>query len=109
MLAAHSLAEREALERRLAAEMPADWEQFEPGLRQAYADIDRQGFCSVIGAWRPTLSAVAVPMRESVAGLRIAFNLTTTSYTTSEDVLLNDLGPRLVELVRRTENKLGQH
>lgn len=109
LLAAHKPAEREALERRLATEMPVDWERFEPDLRQAYADIDRRGFCSVIGAWRPTLSAVAVPMRGSVAGLRIAFNLTTMSYATSEDALLNDLGPRLVEVVRRTEAKLGQH
>ena len=109
LLAAHRPAEREALEKRLAQEMPADWERFEPGLRQAYADIDRQGFCSVVGDWRPTLAAVAVPMRCSVVGLRLAFNLTTMAYATSHDTLQNDLGPRLVELVRRTEAKLGQH
>lgn len=107
LLYAHRGPERTQLEHRLQKSLPADWESWSDALRQAYAHIDAKGFCVVAGDWRPTLAAVAVPMKAQVNGMHLAFNLTVPSYTTDRDRLEQDLGPRLVELVRSIEQKLG--
>jgi DNA-binding IclR family transcriptional regulator len=108
LLHAHGDAERMFIEHRLQQAMPQEWETYEVGLKEAYRQIDRLGFCIVAGDWRPTLAAVAVPMKHPVMGMQLAFNLTVPSYATNEEQLTRDLGPRLVELVRRIEQKLGK-
>jgi DNA-binding IclR family transcriptional regulator len=108
LLHAHGDAERAVLERRLQQSMPQEWETYGTGLVRAYEQIDQMGFCIVAGEWRPTLAAVAVPMKHPVAGMHLAFNLTVPSYATDEEQLVRDLGPRLLELVRRIEQKLGK-
>jgi len=108
LLHAHGAAERSALERRLQHETPEEWTAFEAGLRRADEEIDRTGFCTVAGDWRPTLAAVAVPMQHQVSGMHLAFSVTVPSYATDEQRLREDLGPRLVELVRRAEQKMGK-
>jgi len=101
-------AERAALQQRLAQALPDDWQRYGENALQAGEQIARQGFCIATGDWRPTLAAVAVSMRGPVGGMRLAFNLTLPSYATSEAQLRDDLGPRLVDLVRTAEQKLGQ-
>lgn len=108
LLHAHGEAERAVLERRLQQTMPQEWETYGSGLKHAYRQIEQMGFCIVAGDWRPTLAAVAVPMNHSVAGMHLAFNLTVPSYATDQKQLTRELGPRLVELVRRIEQKLGK-
>lgn len=107
LLYAHRGAERTLLEKRLQKSLPGEWELWSDALRQAYADIDEKGFCVVAGDWRPTLAAVAVPMKAQVNGMHLAFNLTVPSYATDRTRLEQDLGPRLVELVRSIEQKIG--
>ncbi len=109
LLAAHDEAERTAVERRLAVEMPEEWAQFQDGAARAREEIRTLGFCIVAGDWKQTLAAVAVPMSLSVAGLPLAFNLTVPSFSTTREQLTEDLGPRLVELVRRAEQQLGRN
>lgn len=107
LLHAHAPAERAALERQLQQASPQDWIEHCGGLAEAHAQIDERGFCIVAGAWRPTLAAVGVPMNGQVHGLHLAFNLTLPSYAASRSRLVRQLGPRLVELVRNIEVRLG--
>lgn len=107
ILHATPAAERELLEARLQLTFPEDWEKFRPAIVQAHQQIDQHGYCAAIGEWRSGLSAVAAPLRKRVHGLPLAINLTVPSFSTSPEQLADDLGPRLVALVRGVEYKLG--
>ena len=99
--------ERTLILKRLQQAYPDDWEKFRPGLDTAFSEIDTLGFCVVAGDWRPTLAAVAVPMKGEVNGMSLALNLTVPSYATDRSRLEKDLGPRLLGLVHNIEYKLG--
>lgn len=107
LLYAHAPADRRLLERRLQQVFPEDWAACADSLPLADQEIQSNGFCVVVGAWRPTLAAVAVPMKNPVNGMHLAFNITVPSYAADRTRLAQDLGPRLVELVRGIEQKLG--
>ena len=107
VLRAHPEAERAVLEKRLRQALPQEWEAHASGLRRAYAEIGKRGFCTVVGEWRQTLAAVAVPMKAPLHGLHLAFSVTVPSYSDEAAALQTSIGPRLVELVRRVEATLG--
>ncbi len=107
LLRAHPAPERAALERKLQESLPEEWQAHGASLPRAYREIEQHGFCVVAGDWRPTLAAVAVPMKLQVHGLHAAINLTVPAYATDERRLMRDLGPRLVEMVRNIESRLG--
>ena len=67
----------------------------------AYGEIDEKGWCTVAGDWQRTLEAVAVPMSAPLHGLRLAFSVTVPSYSAEAKKLDTDIGPRLLEMVRR--------
>lgn len=56
-------------------------------LPAAYDEIATKGFCTVEGDWRPTLAAVATPLRHPVAGLGLAVNLTVPTYAATPEHL----------------------
>jgi DNA-binding IclR family transcriptional regulator len=107
LLYAHQGAERTLLESRLQNAFPEDWDSCSGAVRDAYREIDASGFCVVAGDWRPSLAAVAVPMKAQVNGMHLAFNITVPSYATDRSRLTQDLGPRLVELVHSVEHRMG--
>ncbi|MFA5488252.1 MAG: IclR family transcriptional regulator [Candidimonas sp.] len=100
-------AERNSVLKQLQRHLPQEWARHEDGVAQAFKDIEARGFCSVAGAWRSSLAAVAVPLSTPVNGMSLAFNLTVSSHTTSLQDLHEDLGPRLLALVQGIEGKLG--
>ena len=57
--------------------------------------------------WQPSLAAVAVPMKSTLNGMALAFNLTVPAHATGRRQLERSLGPKLVGLVRDIEYKLG--
>lgn len=99
--------ERALVLKRLEESQPEDWTAFSQAAAQAQEQIAARDFCVVSGDWQPTLAAVGVPMRMPVNGMALAFNLTVPSYSTDIDQLERSLGPRLVDLVRSVEFKLG--
>ncbi|AEC21527.1 transcriptional regulator [Pusillimonas sp. T7-7] len=99
--------ERDMVLKQLQRHEPGEWQENKEGLESAFAEIKRSGFCVVRGAWRSTLAAVAVPMQQPVNGMHLAFNLTVSSFSTTDDVLQHDLGPRLLSLVHNIEDMMG--
>lgn len=99
--------ERTAIIKYLRVTHPDEWKKFGQSVEVAFAEIDSMGFCIVAGDWRPTLAAVAVPMKGEVNGMPLAFNLTIPSYSTDRKQLEKDFGPRLLNLVRNIEYKLS--
>ncbi len=88
--------------------LPQEWAQHREGVTQAFEDIEKHGFCSVAGAWRSSLAAVAVPLGTPINGMSLAFNLTVPSHGTTSQDLYDDLGPRLLALVQGIEAMLGE-
>jgi len=101
-------AERAAVLKQLRRAEPQDWERHGADLDASFAEIEQMGFCLVRGAWRSTIAAVAVPMHKAVSGMHLAFNLTVPSFSTTDDVLRQDFGPRLLGLVHSIEDMIGQ-
>jgi DNA-binding IclR family transcriptional regulator len=99
--------ERDMVMQRLMETQPDDWQKYKEGVASAHAEIAQRDFCVVAGDWRASLAAVAVPMKASVNGMRLAFNLTVPAFSTDAQQLERSLGPRLVALVRGIEYKLG--
>ncbi|TEA78213.1 IclR family transcriptional regulator [Allopusillimonas ginsengisoli] len=99
--------ERALVLERLQATHTDEWDTYHSRLEGSFAEIDEHGFCLVEGDWRPTLAAVAVPMKASINGMRLAFNLTLPRYAVDRQQLMTDLGPRLLDLVHKMEHLLG--
>ena len=102
-LAALPPTERSPVIERIAARMgPERWPDIEREINQAQADIREQGFCCNLGSWRPDVHSVGVPFNIPQADLPpLAFNCGGPSYLLPRERLEQDLGPRLVEMVRR--------
>lgn len=107
LLYAHGKPERARIVRHMQQNHAQEWEKFGARLETAFAEIESMGFCIVAGDWRPTLAAVAVPVKGEINGLPLAFNLTVPSYATDRKQLEQNLGPRLLGLVQNIEHKLG--
>ncbi len=65
-----------------------------------------EGF-TIEGELRREIYAVGVPMRRTVDGEVVAFNCGVPSFMVKDGQLENDIGPRLVALVRKIEGWLG--
>ncbi len=107
LLYAHDPLERDLICARLADEYPEDWARYEPGMRDAFEQIRGRGFCVVAGDWNRALCAVGVPVRARINGSPLAFNLTVPAYATDDKYLIEVLGPRLCELVRNVDYRMG--
>ncbi|HXZ52107.1 MAG TPA: IclR family transcriptional regulator [Burkholderiales bacterium] len=108
-LAACTPAEREAVLNQIKVKEPELHRKFRPAIDKSLEDIRGRGFCVSIGELRREVSAVAVPMRRTVDGEIIAFNCGVPSFALKKGQLEDDIGPRLVAMVRNVEAALGIH
>jgi len=108
-LAACTPAEREAVLNHIKVKEPELHRKFRPAIDKSLEDIRSRGFCVSIGELRREVSAVAVPMRRTVDGEIIAFNCGVPSFALKKGQLEDDIGPRLVAMVRNIEAALGIH
>ena len=81
----------------------------ERGLTLRLAPFRLRGFCASSGELRREVHAVGVPMRRTVDGEIVAFNCTVPAFMVKKGQLEEDLGPRLVAMVRNVEAALGLH
>ena len=58
---------------------------------------------------RREVYAVGVPMRRTVDGEIVAFNCSVPAFLLKKGQLEDDIGPRLVAMVRNIEATLGLH
>jgi DNA-binding IclR family transcriptional regulator len=108
-LAACTPAEREAVLNQIKVKEPELHRKFRPAIDKSLEDIRSRGFCVSIGELRREVSGVAVPMRRTVDGEIIAFNCGVPSFALKKGQLEEDIGPRLVAMVRNVEAALGIH
>lgn len=106
LLAALPEGERQYLLDHIAKHDPALWPKIRSGIEQAVEDLGTRGFTTSIGDWQSDVHAVGVPMTPPDGSSILAFNCGGPSFLFERKKLLNDLGPRLVNLARNVEAAL---
>jgi DNA-binding IclR family transcriptional regulator len=108
-LAACTPPEREAVLNQIMVKDPESHRKFRPAIDKSLDDYRGRGFCLSLGELRREVYAVGVPMRRSVDGEIVAFNCGVPAFTLKKGQLEDDIGPRLVAMVRNIEAALGMH
>jgi len=108
-LAACTPPEREAVLNQMKVKEPELHRKHRPQMDKAIEDIRMRGFCVSYGELRREIHSVGVPMRRTVDGEIVAFNCSVPSFVLKKGQLEEDLGPRLVAMVRNIEAGLGMH
>jgi DNA-binding IclR family transcriptional regulator len=108
-LAACMPPEREALLNQMKVKEPEMLRRFRAQIDKALEDVRRRGFCSSQGELRREVHAVGVPMRRLVDGEIVAFNCGVPVFMLKKAQLEEDIGPRLVAMVRNIEAAIGIH
>jgi len=101
--------EREAILNQMKVKEPELHRKYRPQMDKSIEDIRMRGFCVSYGDLRREVHSVGVPMRRTVDGEIIAFNCSVPSFVLKKGQLDEDLGPRLVTMVRNVEAGLGMH
>jgi DNA-binding IclR family transcriptional regulator len=101
-------AERNYLLDRVRQRDEASWPQIKAGVEQGFKDYQDRGFCMSAGEWQGDVHAVGVPVRGLDGEQVMAFNCGGPAFLLPHARLEEDLGPKLVQLVRRIDTILGR-
>ncbi|MGO4476869.1 IclR family transcriptional regulator [Massilia sp. 2TAF26] len=99
--------ERAALLEQVRERAGDDWARQQAGVEQALRDYAEFGFCMSLGEWDKDVYGVGVPFR-APDGTMMAFNCGKPAFKCSREYLQHELGPALVELVRKVGGSMGQ-
>ena len=108
-LAACTPPEREALLNQMKVKQPEILRKYKPQIDHGLEDVRSRGFCSSVGELRREVHAVGVPMRRTIDGEIVSFNCGVPAFMLQKGQLEDDIGPRLVSMVRNIEAALGMH
>ena len=107
MLAALPEKERDWLLRHIARRESKRWPKIALGIERARKDLASRGFTLSVGEWQTDVTAVGVPLIPADGSGIFAFNCGAPSFHFSRERLVNDIGPRLVNMVRNIEAELN--
>src|SRR5439155_26760813 len=99
--------DRAALLRELRDHYGSRWPKLRDGIERAGETVARYGFTISAGEWQNDVAAVGVGLKLNDGTGPYAFNCGAPAFRFTEDRLLNDIGPRLVAMVRNIEAALG--
>jgi DNA-binding IclR family transcriptional regulator len=97
-LAAMPETEREFLLDHIRQRESEQWPTIRKGLDKAFRDFTDYGFCLSIGEWHRDVNSVAVPLLHPQYGL-LTFNCGGPSFQLPREQLMDDIGPRLINMV----------
>lgn len=109
LLCGLSEAERDQLMDDIRRRNPAEWATHKAGIEQSLRDYQERGFCLSIGDWRSDVNAVGVPMLPIAGSRLLTFNCAAPSFVLRQHMLEDDIGPRLVNLVRTIEAEAARY
>jgi DNA-binding IclR family transcriptional regulator len=101
--------ERDFLMDHIRLDDEQSWPKIKADIEQGYKDYQDRGFCLSSGIWDASISAVGVPLIDADVAKTVAFNCGGPAFLLPRDKLIDDLGPRLVQLVRNVEMAMGRH
>lgn len=91
---------------RLHAE--TNWPKVKADIEQGFKDFQDHGFVLSSGLWDANISAVGVPLIDPDIAKTMAFNCGGPAFLLPQEKLVEDLGPRLVQMVRNVEKSMGR-
>lgn len=83
------------------------WPKLRDGLEKAGEMVARHGFVISAGEWQDDVHAAGVALKLNDGTGPYAFNCGAPAFRFTEERLLNDIGPRLLAMVRNIEAALG--
>lgn len=86
-----------------------NWPKLKADIEQGFKDYQDRGFVLSSGLWDANISAVGVPLLDQDIARTMAFNCGGPAFLLPYEKLVEDLGPRLVQLVRNVEISMGRH
>jgi DNA-binding IclR family transcriptional regulator len=99
--------ERATLLRDLREHYGSRWPKLRDGIERSGETVAKRGFAISAGEWQDDVHAVGVALRLNDGTGPYAFNCGAPAFRFTEERLLNDIGPRLVAMVRNIEAALG--
>jgi DNA-binding IclR family transcriptional regulator len=99
--------ERTLLLRQFREHYGSRWTKIRDGLLRSEETLAQHGFTISAGEWQDDVHAVGVALKLNDGTGPYAFNCGAPAFRFTEDRLLNDIGPRLVAMVRDIESALG--
>jgi DNA-binding IclR family transcriptional regulator len=99
--------ERAALLRELREHYGSRWARMRDGIERSGETLAKFGFTISAGEWQNDVHAVGVALKLNDGTDPYAFNCGAPAFRFTEDRLRNDIGPRLVAMVRNIEAALG--
>ena len=101
--------EREAVLNHMKVKEPEMLRKYKAQIDKSLEDIRGKGYCASSGDLRREVHAVGAPMRRNVDGEIVTFNCGVPAFILKKGQLEDDLGPRLVAMVRNIEAAVGIH
>jgi len=98
--------ERAALLDEIRASDEENWPAVREGIEKALADYEEFGYCTSLGNWRTEVHAVAVPLVQD-NGTIMVFSCSGASFQISKQLIENEIGPRLINLVGNVRTALS--
>jgi DNA-binding IclR family transcriptional regulator len=95
--------ERTTLLRDIKEHVGNRWPKIRDGIERAGETVAKHGFVMSAGEWHNDIHAVGVALKLNDGTGPYAFNCGAPAFKFSEERLLNDIGPRLVAMVRNIE------
>ena len=104
-LCAMSEAERTALLAEIQASDEQNWPAVQEGIDKALAEYRELGYCMSLGNWRTEVHAIAVPLVRDDGSIMV-FSCSGASFQMPRQLLENEIGPRLINLVGNVRTAL---
>lgn len=92
--------ERDSLMDQIRLSNESDWLTIRGGIEQAMKDYQDKGFCLSVGDWDKGINGVAVPFIPEDGSDVLSFNCGGPPFILSQNLMEEDIGPRLVSLVK---------
>jgi len=99
--------ERAELLRDLREHYGSRWPKLRDGLERSGEIVAKHGFAISAGDWHDDIHAAGVALRLNDGTGPYAFNCGAPAFRFTEERLINDIGPRLLSMVRNIEAALG--
>ncbi|MGC2024020.1 IclR family transcriptional regulator [Bradyrhizobium sp.] len=99
--------ERNTLLRELKEHYGSRWAKMRDGIERAGEIVAKHGFVISAGEWHDDIAAAGVALKLNDGGGPYAFNCGAPAFRFTEERLRNDIGPRLLTMVRNIEAALG--
>jgi DNA-binding IclR family transcriptional regulator len=99
--------ERATLLREMREHYGSRWPRIKDGIERAEETVAKYGFAVSAGEWQGDVHAAGVALTLNDGTGPYAFNCGAPAFRFTEDRLINDIGPRLVAMVRNIEAVLG--